>query len=97
MFEHKCYCELSEQECADKHHINIWTETCVKPCTSDGDGVGCYKKKCVLPAKDTTLPPPSLVPLGVARLSPQLSVSRTARGYRGPRLRAGGSLPCREA
>ena len=44
MSEHKCYCELSEQECADKHHINIWTETCVKPCTSDGDGVGCYNQ-----------------------------------------------------
>ena len=61
----------------------------------------CFYRK----SKDTTLPLPSLVPLGVARLSPSSRYRRVqyegasrvlheaATEYRGPRLRAGGS-PC---
>ena len=54
------------------------------------------KKNAFYPAKDYSPPPVTRPPWRGAPL-PQLSVSRTARGYRGPRLRAGGSLPCREA
>ena len=58
-------------------------------------GAQRLKKKCVLPCERHYSPPPVTRPPW--RGAPQLSVSRTARGYRGPRLRAGGSLPCREA
>ena len=50
------------------------------------------KKNCVLPAKDTTLPPPSLVPLGVARLSPSSRYRVLHEATVGPACALG--VPC---
>ena len=55
------------------------------------------KKNCFRRKTSTHILPPPFSPPWRGAPLPQLSVSRTARGYRGPRLRAGGSLPCREA
>ena len=65
-------------------------------------GRGCCstlegKKNCFRRKTSTHILPPPFSPPWRGAPLPQLSVSRTARGYRGPRLRAGGSLPCREA
>jgi hypothetical protein len=43
MQEHKCYCEMTEAECKPSPKY-LWTASCHKPCTTDGDGVGCYNQ-----------------------------------------------------
>lgn len=41
MQEHMCYCEMTEAECKPPP-MWMWTPSCHKPCTTDGDGEGCY-------------------------------------------------------
>jgi len=41
--EHKCYCEKTEAECKLSEGF-LWTTSCEKPCTTDGDGIGCYNQ-----------------------------------------------------
>merc|ERR1712060_698131 len=43
MEDHKCHCDMSQDECKPRPQY-LWTESCYKPCTTDGSGVGCYNQ-----------------------------------------------------
>merc|ERR1712060_886476 len=41
--DHKCHCDMCQDECKPRPQY-LWTESCYKPCTTDGSGVGCYNQ-----------------------------------------------------